>query len=62
MRTIPLPQTRGLNTELIASEAIQQDLYPFQQEVNITEGGEYLDDAIRTKDQPLKEILRKDNE
>ena len=29
------------------------NIYPYPHEVNITDGSEFLDDAIRTKDQPL---------
>jgi hypothetical protein len=28
-------------------------IYPYQHEVNITDGGEFLDDAIRMEDQPF---------
>jgi hypothetical protein len=31
-------------------------------EVNITDGGEFLDDTIRVKDQPLGETNIKENE
>lgn len=38
-----------------SSESIEEGLYPFQHDPNITEGSEFLDDAIRMKDQPLFE-------
>lgn len=36
-----------------SSEELQENISPYPQELNITEGGEFLDDAIRTKDQPF---------
>ena len=57
MNTIPSSRKRDPNTELISSEGIQKSIYPFPHEINISEGGEFLDDAIRMKDQPLGETI-----
>ena len=61
MNTIPFPQKEkpGDNKP---SEGIQESIYPDQHEINITEGSEFLDDAIRMKDQPYGETNMKENE
>ncbi len=38
-----------------SEEGIHEILPPHEHEINITEGSEFLDDAIRTKDQPYAE-------
>jgi hypothetical protein len=48
-------QKKDVPMEPILSEGIPPGLYPFQHDQNITEGSEFVDDAIRTKDQPLLE-------
>jgi len=40
---------------LISKEEMQDSINPGYQERNITEGGEFLDDGMRMKDQPLGE-------
>jgi hypothetical protein len=62
MNTIPSSPKGDLNIELTSSERIQESIYPYQHEVNITDGGEFLDDAIRTKEQPLGETTVKGDE
>lgn len=62
MNTISYPQTGGPDSGRISEEKIQEAVYPYHHEVNITDGGEFLDDAIRTKDQPFEETLVKENE
>jgi hypothetical protein len=44
------------------SDGIQENILISQHEMNVTDGSEFLDDAIRTKDQPLKETTMKKNE
>ena len=44
------------------SEEIQENIYPNQHETNIADGGEFLDDGIRMKDQPFEEPGVKTNE
>jgi hypothetical protein len=61
MITIAL-QKRNPGSEHISGEEIQESIYPELQEENITEGSEFLDDAIRMKDQPLGETNAKENE
>ncbi len=43
------------------SEEIQESIYPHQQEINATDGSEFLDDRIRMKDQPLVQISKTEN-
>lgn len=43
-----------------SEEDIQDSIYLYDHEVNITYGVEFLDDTIRMKDQPLEEAHRKD--
>jgi hypothetical protein len=38
-----------------SKERIPESITPHHHEVNITDGGEFLDDAIRMKDQPIEE-------
>jgi hypothetical protein len=55
MNTILSPQKMDPGINLISEEEIQESIYPYHHEVNITDGGEFLDDAIRMKDQPFGE-------
>ena len=61
MNTIP-PSHKGDPPINMASEEIQISIYPQQHEYNITEGSEFLDDAIRMKDQPISQNLLEGNE
>ncbi len=45
-----------------SGEEIQESIYANYHEENITDGSEFLDDAIRMKDQPLGETNAKENE
>jgi len=45
-----------------SSEGIRESIYPNHREINITDGGEFLDDAIRMKDQPFGETTGKEKE
>jgi len=40
-------------------EEIQESLSLTENEINITDGGEFLDDDLRMKDQPLDETTEK---
>lgn len=55
MNTIASSQKGNPGTELSLSEEMEESIYPFRHEVNIADGGEFLDDAIRIKDQPFVE-------
>ena len=55
MKTISSPQKGTLRVAQIPDESVQETIYPYQFDLNITDGGEFLDDAIRMKDQPLGE-------
>jgi hypothetical protein len=46
----------------ISEAEVQESIFPSHHEVNVTDGGEFLNDAIRMKDQPLEEPHRKDKE
>jgi len=39
--------------ERTVSDGVQESIYPFQHETNIADGGEFLDDGIRMKEQPF---------
>jgi hypothetical protein len=52
MITILSSQKEVINAHILREE-IQLSTYPYLHEINITDGCEFLDDAIRMKDQPL---------
>ena len=62
MTTIPSSQKRDPDTELPLPGMVQESIYPYHHEVNITDGGEFLDDTLRMKDQPFGEMPVKENE
>ena len=62
MNTILSPQKGDPGNERTSGEEIQESIYPDHREVNIADGDEFLDDAIRMKDQPLGETNTKENE
>ena len=45
-----------------SADGIQVSIYPNQDEINIADGGEFMDDAIRMKDQPFGETTAKGKE
>lgn len=57
MTTISFHQPVDPGNGRTSVEEIPEKFYPSLHEHNITDGGEFLDDAIRTIDQPLEEIL-----
>lgn len=38
----------------------EAEVHPYPHEMNLMEGSEFLDDAIRTKDQPLEDVIKED--
>jgi len=62
MTTIPSSQNGDPNTEMPSSGGIQESIYPYHHDVNITDGGEFLDDTLRMKEQPLGETTVEENE
>lgn len=62
MITNPSSQKEDPTIELTSLEEIRKEIHTNRDEVNITDGGEFFDDAIRTKDQPLGETIVKRNE
>ena len=62
MTTIPSSKKELSNVDQTSLESIQESIQPYQHEVNITDGSEFLDDAIRTKDQPLGGTIVSENE
>ena len=63
MNTIHSPQKGDPEEDDPTSkERIEESNLPFDHEVNITDGGEFIDDAIRMKDQPLEETSLKKSE
>ena len=53
MKKVLLPQKSGRGNVHTSSETFQESIYPHRHEINITDGGEFLDDAMRMTDQPL---------
>ena len=43
------------------SEEIPEPLYTYEHDVNTNDGSEFLDDAIRMKDQPFEETNTTEN-
>lgn len=59
MNTISSPQTTEPRNDRNSEGAIEKSILSQYHEVNITDGGEFLDDALRMKDQPLEESNEK---
>ena len=55
MITIPSLRKADTGREQASPEEIHEIVNPFPNEVNITDGGEFLDDGIRMTDQPFGE-------
>ena len=55
MNTISSPQKGEPANDRVSEEGTEKSILPHYHEVNITEGGEFLDDGLRMKDQPLEE-------
>ena len=55
------PRKGDHGSERTSGEEMQESIYSNHEE-NITDGGEFLDDALRMKDQPLGETNEKGNE
>lgn len=62
MNTIFSSPKKQPGIEPVPSEEVQVSITPFYHETNITEGSEFLDDAIRIKEQPLEETPIKENQ
>jgi hypothetical protein len=50
MDTISSPEQGDPGSNRTSEKGIEESIRPFHHEVNITEGGEFLDDAIRMVD------------
>jgi len=62
MDTIFFPVKQDAGNEPALPEGIQRSIYPSYRETNITDGSEFLDDAIRMRDQPLGETRERENQ
>lgn len=64
MKTIMIgpPQKKDVDNNQISPEGIQESIYPNHHEVDVTDGSEFLDDAIRMKDEPFGEETMNENE
>jgi len=62
MNKIPASQKGDTTIELTSIEEIRKEIHINPDDLNITEGGEFLDDAIRMKEQPLGETIVKGDE
>lgn len=61
MNTIFSSHKSSHDFEQNSSEDVQKSIYPFLHEINITDGGEFLDDLIRMNEQPLGETMHKEH-
>jgi hypothetical protein len=61
MNTIFSSHKNNRDIKLNSSEDIQESIYPFLHEINITNGSEFLDDLIRMREQPLGEPMLKED-
>ena len=62
MDTIHPPKSKEVqDMALTSSEETQESINIELHEVNIADGGEFLDDAIRMKEQPFGEEAAKEN-
>jgi len=50
MNTISSPKQGDPGNDRTSEEGIEESIPPYRHDANITEGGEFLDDAIRTED------------
>jgi len=62
MNTIFSPKQGDPENDRTSEERIEKSIPPQHHEVNITYGGEFLDDAIRMNDQPFGETAVKKKE
>jgi hypothetical protein len=60
MHTISSPKKTPGNSK--TSEEVRENVHPHPDEMNITDGGEFLDDGIRMKEQPFGESNKKKDE
>lgn len=56
MNTVTTPQAGDPGNKHTSPEEIKKNVSPYQEEINIADGGEFLDDGIRMKDQPYEVI------
>jgi hypothetical protein len=62
MKTILLSQNRGPGDKKTTSEKNQEDTNPYEHEMNIADGSEFLDDGLRMKDQPFEITAEKEED
>ncbi|WP_133176813.1 hypothetical protein [Terrimonas sp.] len=62
MKKFFLPRKTERSIVPISSEKFQENIYPDRREKNIADGGEFLDDFWRMKDQPLGETVAEEDE
>ncbi len=62
MNTDPSPRKGDTDKEQSLPDGVQESIYPYSHELNISDGGEFLDDGIRMRDQPYCEIDPEENE
>lgn len=56
------PRNHNTGNDQVISQNIQENIHPFPHEMNTSDGGEFLDDAIRMTEQPFEYSLTKDKE
>lgn len=62
MNRNPFPQNVGPDLDLVSINEALQNVEPDQHDIHIADGGEFLDDALRMKEQPFEEVVMKKDE
>ena len=62
MNTMSSAPKQHADSDQVKEEEIQESIHLHHLEVNITDGAEYCDDAIRMHEQPLGETTLKEDE
>lgn len=56
------PPNADPDKDLVSLNEALQNVEPDQHDIHIADGGEFLDDALRMKEQPLEEVALKKDE
>jgi hypothetical protein len=62
MNMLSFPKRTDPDKDQVSSYETVESLEPNQNEIHIADGGEFLDDGIRMKDQPFEETAVQEDE
>ena len=62
MNIFSFPHKADAGNEKTKSEEIRETIHTYPHEINIADGGEFLDDGIRMKDEPYGETAGKEKD